>query len=286
MTISRQPDHGKRVGMSVVMLRDDLETATRVVKEQGFDAIEVHVSHLGPGMPGVRVYEAHAAAAGELIRRQGLIVSTLNAAGDPSFDPFGGPDAFRSTVDAMAHQLRLAAAMGSPRLLVWDGRVAERSGVEEALSTLAEAIARATERSGLADPPRVSAELHPFTVGLQHRVLPELAAALTSVGAGICFDFCHFGVALGRDLLTSVDDAVLDAIDHVHYSDTDCVTSELHFPPGEGVLDLDAIGDRLAGRPIATSWDLFGWPSPRGAIAERMATYAAFVERHARSTAR
>ena len=76
---------------------------------------------------------------------------------------------------------------------------------------------------------------------------------------------------------------VVDAIDHVHYSDTDTTTSELHFPPGEGVLDLDAIGARIAGRPIAVSWDLFGWPGPRHAVGSLMDVYRAFVERHAAS---
>ena len=46
------------------MLRDDLETAARTIAELGFDGMEVHLSQLGPGMPGVTVYEAHAAAAG------------------------------------------------------------------------------------------------------------------------------------------------------------------------------------------------------------------------------
>ena len=77
-----QPDHGRTIGMSVVTLRADLETCARGIAELGFDGMEVHISHLGPGMPGVTVYEAHAAAAGELIQRHGLLVSTLNAAGD------------------------------------------------------------------------------------------------------------------------------------------------------------------------------------------------------------
>jgi len=286
VTIERQPDHGKLVGMSVVLLRDDLETAARTIRELGFDALEVHGSHITPGMPGVTVYDAHAAAAGELIRRTGLAVSTLNVVGDSSFQPFDGPDALLSTAAAMGRHLKLAAALGSPRILIWEGRVANAADVPGALQKLREVIERARDAAGITEPPRISIELHPFTFGLAHRCLPELAETLRSVGgAGICFDFCHFAVALGRDLLSAIDDDVLDAIDHVHYSDSDCVTSELHFPPGDGVLDLDAIGSRLAGRPIATSWDLFGWPAPRTAIADRFDHYRGFVERHAASTA-
>jgi sugar phosphate isomerase/epimerase len=280
-----QPDHGKRIGMSVVLLRDDLETAAQTLLGLGFEGMEVHSSHLAPGIPGVTVYDRHAAAAGELINSVGLAVSTLNVVGDASFDPFGDRAARQATVDMMARHLRWAAAMGSPRILIWEGRVPERSGVTAACRTLAEVIEQARERSGLSDPPGISAELHPFTFGLAHRALPELAATLRSVDAGICFDFCHFGVALGADVLAGLTDDVLDAVDHVHYSDTDLVTSELHFPPGGGALDLDAIGARLQGIPIATSWDLFGWPAPRAAMRQYMDRYATFVERHAKSMA-
>lgn len=276
-----QPDHGKLIGMSLIAGRDDIETAAATVKELGFDGMEVHAHHLGPGLPGVPVFEAHSAAVGDVLRNAGLIVSTLNVVGDVTFDPFGGPDALETTIDGLAMHMRWAAAMGAPRVLIWEGRVAKREDVDDACKTLMQAIEAATGRSQLQDPPPISCELHPFTFALKHRTLPQLAAALTSVGAGICFDFCHFGVALGRGLIDYLDDDVVAAIDHVHYSDTDTKTSELHFPPGDGVLDLDAIGARIAGKPIALSWDLFGWPGPRRVVRERLDVYRGFVERHA-----
>jgi sugar phosphate isomerase/epimerase len=280
MTIA-PPDHGKLIGMSLIAGRDDIETAAAAVKELGFDGMEVHAHQLGPGLPGVPVFEAHAAAVGDVLRSAGLIVSTLNVVGDATFDPFGGPDALETTIDGLATHMRWAAAMGAPRVLIWEGRVEKREDVETACRTLAQAIEAATGRSRLECPPPVSCELHPFTFALKHRTLPELAAALTTVGAGICFDFCHFGVALGRDLLNYLNHDVVGAINHVHYSDTDTKTSELHFPPGEGVLDLDAIRDRIAGKQIALSWDLFGWPGPRRVVRERMDVYRGFVEGHA-----
>jgi sugar phosphate isomerase/epimerase len=282
MTVA-QPDHGKLIGMSLMAGRDDIETAAATVKSLGFDGMEVHAHQLGPGLPGVPVFEAHAAAAGEVLRRAGLIVSTLNVVGDITFDPFGGSDALARTIDGLAAHMRWAAAMGAPRVLIWEGRVERPDDVDAACATLAQVIDAAARRSGLATAPPVSCELHPFTFALKHRTLPQLARALRSVGAGICFDFCHFGVALGRDLLDYIDDEVVDAIDHVHYSDTDTKTSELHFPPGEGVLDLDAIGTRLAGKRLALSWDLFGWPGPRHAARARMDVYQNFVQRHAAS---
>lgn len=278
-----QPDHGKLIGMSLMAGRDDIEIASATVKDLGFEGMEVHAFQIGPGLPGVPVFEAHAAAVGDVVRRAGLMVSTLNVVGDATFDPFAGPEALAATIDGLAAHLRWGAAMGAPRILIWEGRVARREDVGAACKTLAQAIESATRKSGLSNPPPVSVELHPFTFALKHRALPELAEALRSVGAGICFDFCHFGVALGRDIQAWLDDAVVAAIDHIHYSDTDTTTSELHFPPGDGVLDLAAIETRLAGKPIAASWDLFGWPGPRHVVRSRMDVYSGFVRRLAAS---
>jgi sugar phosphate isomerase/epimerase len=278
-----QPDHGKLIGMSLMAGRDDIEVAGAMVKELGFEGMEVHGNQIGPSLPGVPVFEAHAAAVGDVVRRAGLIVSSLNVVGDSSFDPFGGPTALATTVEGLAAHMRWAAAMGAPRVLIWEGRVAKREDLDAACKTLANVIDNARRRSGLSDPPSVSCELHPFTFALKYRALPELATALRSVGAGICFDFCHFGVALGGDLFALLAEDVVDTIDHIHFSDTDGRTSELHFPPGEGMLDLAAIGERIAGKPIAASWDLFGWPGPRYAVSAHMDAYRGFVEKLALS---
>ena len=45
----------------------------------------------GPGLPGVPVFEAHAAAAGDVLRRAGLIVSTLNVVGRRDIRPVRRP---------------------------------------------------------------------------------------------------------------------------------------------------------------------------------------------------
>ena len=97
-----QPDHGKLIGMSLMAGRDDIEVAAATVRELGFEGMEVHASQIGPGLPGVPVFEAHAAAVGDVIRRAGLIVSTLNVVGDATFDPFGGPDALTTTIEGLA----------------------------------------------------------------------------------------------------------------------------------------------------------------------------------------
>jgi sugar phosphate isomerase/epimerase len=271
-------DLGRLIGMTIGFPRLDAEEAANLLAEMGLEAVEVHLFQLGPGLPGVPVFEGHAAALGESLRQRGLVVSTLNGAGASGFEPHTD---WEGSVVELARQLRLAAALGSPRVLCWDGRLPDGERPERASRRLADCISAARERSRLDESPAVSVELHPFTFALEHRLVPELAEELRRVEAGICLDFCHFGVALGSDFAEQLDKAVLAAVNHVHVSDTDCLTSELHFPPGQGILDLDAIVSSLSGLEVALAWDLFGWPAPRAAIKASLSSYARFVRQGA-----
>lgn len=280
-----QPDAGLLIGMSIALPRLDLEAAVLELASLGFQGMEIHIAQLGPGFVDVNAQESHAAAAGDVIRRSGLVVSTFNVVGHESFAPYAGAGAWRSTSDALALHLRMAAAMGAPRVLIWEGRVEDRSAADTAPAALAACISRAQERSGLPQPPEVSVECHPYTFALRHGMLAELAAALRTVGAGICLDFCHFGIGVGRDVSRALDPDIVASINHVHYADTDGATCDLHLPPGEGIVDIDRIGHVLAGRRLAISWDLFSWPGPRAAMRRYMDRYRSFVEAHAAADA-
>jgi sugar phosphate isomerase/epimerase len=69
----------------------------------------------------------------------------------------------------------------------------------------------------------------------------------------------------------------MDAVSHVHYCDSDGKTSEFHFPPGRGILDLQTILGRFRGRKVTTAWDLYGWPAPRFAMRKYLDRYQEFV---------
>jgi sugar phosphate isomerase/epimerase len=135
-----------------------------------------------------------------MIRESGLVVSTLNVIEEPpAFAPHDGPDARRATAARLGEHLRHAALMGAPGILIWDGRVDSPDLAAAASNQLAECIDLARQHARLGrDEVQVSVELHPFTFALKYGRLGELARALESVGAGICVDFCHFAVALGR----------------------------------------------------------------------------------------
>jgi sugar phosphate isomerase/epimerase len=271
-------DANKALGMTVVFAHLDIEQAVGELHKLGFAAAEIFVGHLGPREVSAPVLEAHAAATGDFVRSRGLTVSTLNCiVGE--FDPFTSPEALERTAAGISAHLRLAAAMGSPRILIWDGELDEAASLTQAPASLARAIEAGCARSGLAEPPAVAVELHPNTFALKHGRHDEVASALASVGAGICLDFCHAAVALGPDFADSLSTSFLEAVSHVHFADSDCVSEQLHFPPGAGKVNLDAAERRLAGRGLAVGWDLFGWPAPRQAAAAGLGRYRAAVQR-------
>ena len=272
------PDSGLLIGMTIGFPRHSAEDAADLLASLGLEAVEIHVLQLGPGLAGAPVFEGHASALGEALRERGLIVSTLNGAGGSGFEPHHDWD---GAADELARQLRLASALGSPRLLCWDGRLPPEGSATAAARRFADCVDAARERSRLTDPPVVSVELHPFTFALDRGALSELAEELQRIGAGICLDFCHFGVSLGPGFASSLDAHVLAAVNHVHFADTDCATSELHFPPGRGILDLESIMSHISALEVAVAWDLFGWPAPNAAIRESLTTYARFVRERA-----
>ncbi len=273
--VCARADKGALVAMSVVLPRLDLEEAAAVLHAMGFSWVEVHYAQL-ESPARTPMSDAAARVAGEELGRQGVKIASFNVVGRPEFMPHGGDGAMESSASCLAQDLRWAAAMGAQRVLVWDGFASDEV-LKEAPKTLRRCIEEAQKRSELDQVPEVSVELHPFTFALQWGRTEALADELATCGAGVCLDFCHFGVALGPSFYEGLAERVLPAVNHVHFSDSDCATPELHFPPGRGCLDLAAVQDALSGLDVAVAWDLFGWPTPRRAITETKEAYAAFV---------
>jgi sugar phosphate isomerase/epimerase len=266
------------VGMTVATPRLDFEAAVATIAEAGYRGVEVFVGQIGPGVFGVEAETAHARVARAHLERRGLVPVTLNSI-DGSFDPLRAPE---SSVQALARHLQLADVLGVPRLLIWDGIHDETAVVAPSAAPqhLADSIVAARSASGLDHPPAVSVELHPFTFTFEYGLLEETAAALASVAAGICLDVAHFGVALGADFAAKLTGSILDAVNHVHWCDSDCRTGGLHFPMGQGVVDLARLEAALAARPVVIALDLFAWPAPREAMREVRSAYAELVRRH------
>lgn len=275
MTTRLRSDAGKTIGMSIALASTDLEACALWAATAGFDALEIFVSHLGPAMVDVPITEAHARAARDVMIHADLAVSTLNVIVD-GFQPVLA-ERIESSCAWLEASVRTARALGSPRVLVWDGEASADVPTNEIIDRLVRCIEVGVKLAG-DDGPEISVEFHPNTFALARGVHHEVAGRLGDIGAGVCVDFCHFGVALGADFADRLDDDFLAAVNHLHVADTDLLSEQLHFPLGAGSLDLVRTARRFADRGLAAAWDMFGWPAPRRALSESFQLYRELVD--------
>ena len=79
---------------------------------------------------------------------------------------------------------------------------------------------------------------------LEHMLVQTLCDRLDPEYFGVTYDCSHFAVGLPDGYI----DAILtlgSRIKHLHFCDGDKCSSEVHFPPGKGCLDLQGIVDAL-----------------------------------------
>ena len=213
-----------------------------------------------------------------MLEAKGLEATVLNCI-TYAYKPLEGAESLREAGRLIAGYLELADALGCKRVLLWDCESDDPEILPHAASRLAESVVIGNDLSGLGQSVLTSFELHPNTVGWKYGLAAEVASKLSEVGAGVCLDFCHAGVAFGPDFMDAIEPEVDRAINLVHWSDSDCATEQLHFPPGRGIVNLQAAESALQGRDLQVSWDLFSWPAPREAIEKGMGRYLEALER-------
>ena len=99
--------------------------------------------------------------------------------------------------------------------------------------------------------------------------LPSASTSIGSAGSATrsgttsasLTDPCHFGVGSPDSYLAAIGKPG-SRIKCVHFSDSDKISSELHFPPGKGCLDLDGILNELKGIDFRGSWMVDYWLYP------------------------
>jgi len=247
---------------STITLEDyPLEDAIRIFRSAGFDSLEVWKHHLKRCKTAELRQRLAAWAKG-----CGIGMGGFNAVGEDYFQPFGTDAALEAALEGLKADTQIALALGSRDLLIWEGRApqgtAESEWIERLLPRLTEflraAIAYASSL-GI----RILTEPHPFTVGMSDRFLTRLCDAFDSEWFGVTYDFCHYGVGRPADYIGAVR-ALGHRIRHIHYSDTDQRTSELHFPPGSARLNMYGILDAFKdiGYDGSMALDLYGYPMP------------------------
>ena len=247
---------------SSITLEDyPLEEAMRITRELGFTRVEMWKHHL----KRCRTEKLRRGFA-EWSRAMGLEMGGLNAVGEPYFKPFGTDAELQATLDGLRADLEFAHHLGVRDLLIWEGVRPKMMGdldcFERLLPRLIELFRQAipmAEALGV----RFLAEPHPFTVGMNDQFMIRLCDALDPARFGVLYDCCHFGVGQPQDYLGAIQ-RLGPRIRHIHFSDSDQKTSELHYTLGRGELDLEGI--LSAFKEIhydgTLTLDLYGNPTP------------------------
>ena len=248
-------------GNSITFEDYPLEEACQRLAATGCNAVEMWKQHLA-ACKTPTLMEHFREFAAEL----GLELWGLNVVGADYFAPFGSGKNYDRTLAGLKEDVDYAIELGVQDVMVWEGVRPEDDRPDADL--LAVLVSLFGEAIDYARPKgvRFTAEPHPFTLGMDNQFMKGLCDVLDRACFGVLFDFCHYGVGQPKTVVKAIYD-LGTRIEHLHYSDTDGVTSELHFPPGKGVLDLAAMNQALANIGFAgtSTLDLYGYPVPESA---------------------
>ncbi len=246
-------------GNSITFQHYTAEEACQRLARTGCNAVEMWPPHLA-GCPTPALLKQFRDFAAEL----GLELWGYNAVGADYFQPFGSQANYDRTLAGLKADIDHALELGVEDLMVWEGLRPPDSDMPDA-DLLAVLVALFTEAIDYAGPKgvRFSAEPHPFTLGMNNGFMKQLCDRLDRKHFGVLFDFCHYGVGQPETYVDAIYD-LGSRIEHLHYSDTDGVTSELHYPPGKGLLDLAAMNQALKAIGFAgtSTLDMYGYPVP------------------------
>lgn len=248
-------------GNSITFEDYPLEQILPIMRDAGFTGVEMWK----PQLKRCRTPELRARFAASA-NDMGLRMGGLNVVGEPYYQPFGSEQELEATLDGLKTDVDYALSLGVRDVLIWEGvrpkGASDAECMDSCLPRLLELMRAAIAYSA---PRRVRflVEPHPYTVGMNDRFLIRLFDALDSEYFGITFDFCHYGVGRPKDYIDAVH-ALGRRIRHMHFSDSDQVSSELHFAPGQGRMNVQGLLDafKQIGYNGSITLDLYGNPMP------------------------
>jgi sugar phosphate isomerase/epimerase len=253
-------------GSTITLDEYPVEQALDVFRNAGYTSVEMWVHHLKKCKTD-ELCRSFAARAAKI----GLGMGGLNVVGEEYFQPFGSDAERERTLEGLQADARMTKALGATDVLIWEGRApagtSESEWLDQLLPKLIE-IMRAAIQYARSLGLRFLVEPHPFTVGMSDGFLTRLCDSLDPDYFGVTYDFCHYGVGRKTDYIAAVR-ALGDRIRHIHFSDSDQQTSELHFPVGRGRMDIQGLLNafRDIGYRGTMTLDLYGYPTPVEALA-------------------
>lgn len=183
----------------------------------------------------------------DYVASQGCRLVRLNCADRDYFQGITSESDIERALAGLKSDIDFAVDLGMNQVLTWEGRrpgaISDAPGSYEILvwteNLFTQACSYAIEKGV-----ELTVEVHPFTLGIDCEWLVRLCDRLENFPFSVTYDCCHFGVGLPRGYV----DAIMrlgSRIGHVHFSDSDQKSSEVHFAPGTGTLDLEAIVSAL-----------------------------------------
>lgn len=265
-------------GSSITFQDYPLEEALGMMAGLGFTRVEMWKNHLQRcKTPALRQAFAQLAAS------KGISMGGLNVVGEDYYRPFGTQQELEQTLRGLIADVDYALSLGSQDVLVWEGIRPQGFSDEQCMNELLPRLIELFQQAIAYSKPkgvRFLVEPHPFTVGMSDNFLIALCDALPSEYFGVTFDFCHYGVGRPHDYVQAVGN-LGHRICHIHFSDSDLVSSELHFAPGSGSMDIDALVGAFCeiGYRGTLALDLFGNPTPIKAVRDCASIVADALQR-------
>jgi len=249
-------------GNSITFKDYSLEEACRRMAVLGYTSVEMWKEHL----KACRTPELLRQFA-DYARSLGLDLYGLNSIGTGEsyyFQPLLNSE---GSINGLKREADYVLALGVRDILMWEGLrtpdLVDLYGevLDQTVRVFRDAVLYSSERDV-----RILVEPHPFTLGMDTDFLIRLCDRIDSEHFGVIYDCCHYGVGNPRGYLQDIR-RLNNRIKHIHFSDSDQRTSELHFPPGKGCLDLEGILDAFAsfGYQGTITLDLYGYPLPEEA---------------------
>ncbi len=236
-----------------------LEQVCKLNVDLGFDALELWRDHLWT----VKTPEL-AEQFSSWVKKIGLAITALNNVDSKSFNPYLSEESYNMTLSTLKADVDLASLLSVEDVFAFEGRDPRNGNGDRdvLLKTISKLFREAIEYSS-AKGIRFLIEPHPFTVGMDLEFLLKLCDSLDPKYFGVLYDCSHFSVAKPRGYIEAIK-MLGKRIKHIHFSDSDLRTSELHYPPGAGKLDIQGI--LRAFKEIdydgTITLDLWGYPLP------------------------
>jgi len=249
------------IGNPLGYLLDPVEYTLKVMADVGYDHIELcHCQIPDFKTPALRKQLR------EYIESLGMKLVGSNVPDSPYFQALDSSDDVKVALAGLERDLDIAADLGMEYLLTYEGRVPTGATEELILGRLLDDTANLLQAAATYAAERsmdLLIEVHPFTLGIHLDFLTQLCDRVGRDNFGIAYDSCHFAVGIPDGYIEAIG-TLGTRIKHVHFSDSDKRSSELHFPPGRGCLDMDGIIRALKEIHFSGSWmlDLYGYPLP------------------------